>query len=155
MIEYIKGDITESPETVIVHGCNAQGKMASGAAKAIRAKWPAAYEQYRKDYEWFNNADNGLRLGFLSIAQIEDDAKWIVNAITQEFYGRDPNTVYVSYKGIENALYGVRMLLNFLELKEVAMTKIGAGLGNGDWTRIEGIINKVFNDDFTVKVYVQ
>lgn len=154
MIEYVKRDITTAEETIIVHGCNAQGKMASGAAKAIRAKWPEAYELYREEYKWFNNADSGFTLGHNSVC-LSKDYKIIVSSITQEFYGRDPNVVYVSYPAIEKALYGVRMLAKFRGLTEFAMTKIGAGLGNGDWTRIEGIINKVFNDDYTVRVYVQ
>ena len=49
-IVYKVGDITEAPEVVIVHGCNTQGAMGSGVAKAIRRKYPWAYEAYIDAY---------------------------------------------------------------------------------------------------------
>lgn len=153
MIQYIEGDLLATSERIILHGCNAQGVMGSGVAKAIKAKWPEAFDLYKKTYDWYNFADSGLRVGMV-VPCLCRDGKIIANGITQEFYGRDPKKVYVSYTGIRQVLYGTRMLMNQYETKSVAMPKIGAGLGNGDWTVIEKIINEVFNDEFTVKVYV-
>lgn len=154
MLQYVKpGNLLEAPEKIIVHGCNAQGVMASGIAKAVREKWPEAYKRYKADYEWYNNADNGIKLGYCSVAQT--DGKYIVNGITQEFYGRDPKVVYVNYGAIEKVMYGVRMLANQIGENAVAMPKIGAGLGNGDWRIIEGILQRVFQGPtITAKVYV-
>ncbi len=36
MITYKQGDLMKASETYIAHGCNAQGVMGSGVAKAIR-----------------------------------------------------------------------------------------------------------------------
>ena len=33
-------DITKATEQVIAHGCNCQGRMGAGVAKAIARKWP-------------------------------------------------------------------------------------------------------------------
>lgn len=150
MIEYIKGDLLEAPERIIGHGCNAQGKMNSGVAKAIRDKYPHAYDKYVANHKWWNNAQNGLVLGMIIPATCGD--KIIANMITQEFYGRDPNVVYVSYDAIAKAFSGLQMLARHYEETVVAVPKIGAGLGNGDWKIIEDIITRRAKE-ITVKVY--
>ena len=45
-IEYIRGDIITSLDDHIVHGCNAQGVMGSGVAKALRDEWPQIFKPY-------------------------------------------------------------------------------------------------------------
>ncbi len=65
--------------------------------------------------------------------------KVILNCITQEFYGKD-NKRYVSYDAVDECMQE----LNIYE--EIAMPKIGAGLGGGDWSVIEAIINHRLND---------
>ena len=50
-ILYKQGDLTQAEEYIIAHGCNAQGKMGSGVAKAIRREFPQAYSYYRSAYE--------------------------------------------------------------------------------------------------------
>ena len=41
------GDICSVNSGIIVHGCNAQGVMGSGVAKAIRLKYPQVFEDYK------------------------------------------------------------------------------------------------------------
>ena len=55
MIRYIKGDITKSNCDIICHQVNCQGKMNSGVAKAIRAKWPKVYEESCEIHKQFRN----------------------------------------------------------------------------------------------------
>lgn len=157
MIEYIKGDVTLAPEFVILQGCNAQGKMNSGVAKAIRDKWPEVFYQYSMEHDM-----NGLRLGDIypcfvrtrqPYIQSEYVDKVIVNGITQKYYGRDVNVVYVDYSAIRSVLYETKDLLETMNQTKIAMPKIGAGLGNGDWSKIEAMIEEVL-PDFWVKIYV-
>lgn len=157
MIEYIKGDVTLAPEFVILQGCNAQGKMNSGVAKAIRAKWPEVFYQYSMEHEAFGLALGDIHPCFVRHRETTFNnqyiTKVIVNAITQRFYGRDPNVVYVDYGAIDLALMETVDLLDHLSQTTIAMPKIGAGLGNGDWDRIEGLIKKRM-PDIWVKIYV-
>ena len=129
-IEYIKGDLLETEITNIIHGCNAQGVMGSGVAKAIRAKYPKAYQDY---YDTYNSM--GLELGDACIST-QPDGKVIYNAITQKNYGRDSSNVYVSYWAIAEVFRKV----NGSQIDEIAMPMIGAGLANGDWNVISAII---------------
>lgn len=134
-IEYRKGDLFSAaePGAIIMHGCNAQGVMGSGVAKIVKERYPEAYEAYK------HFTDKYLPSYLLGKALGIDirNGPTILNAITQEHYGRE-NTRYVSYDAVAKVfdalakIYGVNAVIN--------MPKIGAGLGNGDWNVIESII---------------
>jgi O-acetyl-ADP-ribose deacetylase (regulator of RNase III) len=147
MIVYKSGDVTLTKAPVILHGCNAKGKMNSGVAKAIRAKWPEVFIEYEKMYnQW------GLIPGS-NVYVKTDDGKLIINAITQENYGRDPNVVYVDYDAVQLCLEDARTCLDTFGHKSIAMPRLGAGLGNGDWTKISAIIEEEMKG-IDVVVYV-
>lgn len=129
-IEYVKGDLLTTDIRNVLHGCNSRGVMGSGVAKAIRAKYPRAYTDYKLKYDSY-----GLDLGSIVIS-VQDDGKAIYNAITQKDYGRDSSTVYVSYWAIAEAFRKI----DTLDIDEIAMPMIGAGLANGDWKVISAII---------------
>lgn len=149
MIEYRKGDLLDVTSGVIVHGCNMQGVMGSGVAKAVREKYPDCYARYKLSLEttleqkpklgdiiWYyhNPTNTDSRAGF-----------WIANALTQENYGRDPNKRYVNYIAIANVfkiIHNSNINQNWTPPhSDVHFPKIGAGLANGDWNIIEQIIN--------------
>jgi len=136
-IIYKQGDLLECQEKWIVHGCNAQGVMGSGVAKAIKEKYPSAFRAYRAAEEV-----RGLTLGDLSWAE-QVDGKIVFNAITQEFYGR-AGKCYVDYNAIRWMVEGLNHLASEWGVVgvHVAMPKIGAGLGGGDWNYIEIIIEE-------------
>jgi len=129
-IEYRKGDLLTTDVRHIMHGCNAQGVMGSGVAKAIREKYPEAYRDYNDMYN-----SRGLELGDV-IFSAQEDGKIIINAITQKNYGKDKNTVYVSYWAIAD----VFRKIDCSSIESVALPMIGAGLANGDWNVISAII---------------
>ena len=132
-IVYRQGDLLESTHTVLLHGCNAQGVMGSGVARQIRAKWPNVYEIYSLRHRVF-----GLTLGdIVPVATI--DGKIIVNGITQDFYGRTGDR-FVDYDAVAAVIDRVDAHVGSWGVTEVAMPRIGAGLGGGDWQVIENII---------------
>lgn len=138
-IIYKQGDLLECSESAIVHGCNAQGVMGSGVAKAIKEKYPEAYDTYKSVYE-----TKGLDLGKVLIC--DTGTKVIFNAITQEFYGRSVKRRYVNYSAIEKAFRMINSVCKVSGILHVALPKIGAGLANGDWNIIEKIIEKECTD---------
>jgi O-acetyl-ADP-ribose deacetylase (regulator of RNase III) len=145
MIKYIQGDLFETEADIIAHGCNAQGVMGSGVAKTIRDKYPEAYHEYRRWHE-----DYGLELG--SVVWATSNKKHIANCITQEYYGRD-GRVYVDYLAVRNCMMKIYLYSLTTPVLSVAMPRIGAGLGGGDWNKIEQIINEEFKDK-EVLVYI-
>lgn len=135
-IIYRKGDLLSGPEKYILHGCNAQGVMGSGVALQIKEKYPEAYEYYM-----YSHVTDGLDMGSIITVACED--RIIVHCITQEYYGRNKNCVYVDYNAVKNCLHLVNH--NF-KCADVAMPKIGCGLANGDWNIVEKIINETMVD---------
>ncbi|MFA7407872.1 MAG: macro domain-containing protein [Anaerolineaceae bacterium] len=129
MIRYVKGDLLEAPERMILHGCNCRGVMGSGVAKLIREKWPQAYEDYREKY----NRD-GLELGSM-VVSVQDDEKVIINAMTQDGYGK--TGVHVSYWAVATIAEKCGRIMGG---QSIAIPKIGAGLGGGDWNVIAAIL---------------
>ena len=139
-IEYVEGDLLASRETVIAHGCNARGVMGSGIAKSIRNEYPSTYSDYRAKYE-----STGLELGDVVVTRTLE--RTILNIISQEYYGRDPHVMYVSYDAIKKAI----LRINEMGYMRVGFPKIGAGLANGNWETISNIIEAT--SDFTPVVY--
>jgi O-acetyl-ADP-ribose deacetylase (regulator of RNase III) len=141
-IIYKTGNLLDAPEKIILHGVNASGVFRSGVAKQIREKWPWAYEEYMKAYK-----EGRLRLG--NVILCGDGAKVIGHAVTQEEYGYDGKQ-YVDYEAIKRAVAIIRISLTTLD---VAMPKIGAGLGGGDWNTISDIVEDESRDAFQPVVY--
>ncbi len=141
-IIYSKGNLLEGTEKYIVHGCNARGTMGSGVALQIKRKYPHTFRGYRKAYE--GNMDS-LQVGSVIVVQ-NPDGKIVFNCITQKYYGRSKDVVYVEYDAIRTCLLQVNKWVGTKGFLEVAMPKIGCGLANGDWDIVEQIINDTMVD---------
>lgn len=122
---------------IIVHGCNAQGKMGSGFAKELRERYPVAFLEYRKHCESYSNSI--ANVGSIAYAVINDNLI-IANAITQKFYGYDGKK-YVSYDGVDAAFKDLNKLCDNGRIVHVHFPKIGADLGGGNWNVIKEIID--------------
>lgn len=145
-IIYKTGDMFKGPEKVLTHGTNTIGRMGSGVAKIVIDHYRFAYDAYRDHYE-----KHGLSVGEIIVA--ESDDKTIINAVTQQFYGRDPNTVYVSYDGMRSCIQKINQYAKENGIADVAMPLIGAGLANGSWKVISQIIEEE-SVDFQPIVYL-
>jgi len=138
---YKNGDLLTVNSGIIVQGCNAQGVMGSGVAKLLKEKYPSCFQNYITDL------NSGHRLGDVSwssansLSVYSPDDLCIASGITQEFYGRDPNVQYVSYDAITDVFDEIFVVAKDLD-RCVNMPKIGAGLGNGDWSIIENLIEE-------------
>ena len=136
-LSYKQADLLESRCEYIAHGCNAQGVMGSGIAKAIRDKWPECYTAYRNHYEqngglklaevvWYHN--EGRLIG--EHPYVYDRERYIANCITQEFYGKTGGH-YVDYDAVITSLETVGIRAKEDNCFEVGIPLIGMGLGGG------------------------
>ena len=143
---------------VIVHGCNCLGVMGSGIAKTIKDLYPEAYAVYKEQEK-----KQGLNLGGFSWVTIPEKRITIVNLLTQAITG---GVRPVSYDAIVSGFENIRnecgkqydnLHSNSAEhgrhdpsawLSEgqtkfnISFPAIGCGLGGGDWSIVEVIINK-------------
>lgn len=152
MKQIIIGDALSHVNGLIVHGCNAQGVMGSGIALTIRNTYPTAYNEYVTTY----NQQGGLVLGQIIPVEVEPD-KWIINAITQEFFGNDGKR-YVSYEAVALAFEAVRDYARQVAqvrgfLPDIVYPLIGAGLARGNWHIIDKIIDETLGGEFNQYVY--
>lgn len=138
-IETKTGDLLSVTAGWMIQGCNSRGKMNSGIAKAVREKYPKAFEIYEEEY--FNRGGS-LVLGS-NIIYYHDKDLVIVNAITQENYGKDGRK-YVSYDAIQSCFEKLnRVITDHPEIpSEIHIPAIGAGLGGGSWNIIQAIIEE-------------
>ena len=137
-IKYEIGDLLSCPQRVIAHGCNAQGVQGKGVAKQVKEKWPNVYEIYNLRFRTF-----GLALGEIIPVQTPD-GKLILNCITQNLFRKtgDNNLVFVDYVAIRKVFELINDKVFDWDATEVAMPRIGAGLGGGDWNIISNIIEE-------------
>ncbi len=146
MITYKKGNLLNTPDKIIAHGCNALGVMGSGVALAIKTKYPRAFEIYYSFYKMHSqNIDDHL-MGYCFAAP-QNDGKVILNCITQKYAGHDGQR-YVSYDAMDSCMGHIAEYLETMQpgINAVSMPKIGAGLGGGNWEVIEAIINHRLKD---------
>lgn len=151
MLIYKTGDLLEAEEPIILHGCNARGVMGSGVAKAVRAKYPEAYDDYMAMHD-----GRGLKLGnvYWTWLDYPTGLRIVGNAITQANYGRGGNQ-YVDYDAIKTVFLWTKDFITHndaLPERPIAIPRIGAGLGGGDWDTIAEIIETTM-DDIPVVVY--
>ena len=141
----IAGNILDVTRGIIVHGCNCQGVMGAGVAKAIKEKWPRVDANYRMQYN-----DGAVFLGDIQVCTKKPDLRlfdkynsWttpdlpdeviVINAFTQFSYGTEKRQV--DYDAVSACFAKVRMIARDTGLP-VFFPKIGAGLGGGDWAEI-------------------
>lgn len=131
-MKIIKQNILNINQGIVAHGCNCQGVMGAGVAKAIRSKWPEAFQAYRdacvaKDY-------SKQLLGACIIVKITNcDNLYIANCITQHRYGSD-GKVYANIEAIKQAMKKVFEFANTTQLP-LYTVKIGCGLGGLTWNK--------------------
>jgi O-acetyl-ADP-ribose deacetylase (regulator of RNase III) len=134
MITYKKGNLLDTPDRIIAHGCNAQGVMGSGVALAVKKKYPWAFDQYYHEY-----CVNGLETG-RNLYTSHNGEVYIVNMITQNYYGKDGKR-YVSYDALDECMENLNRWMDEFYQIDVSMPAIGAGLGGGHWPIIREIID--------------
>jgi O-acetyl-ADP-ribose deacetylase (regulator of RNase III) len=159
-LKYKVGDICDALQSgevsAIGHQANCFNTMNSGVAKAIRARFPDAYDA---DCETVKG--DITKFGDSSIGTMYNDTHnmgLIYNLYGQYNYGYDAKG-YTSYPKLKQALESMRDdLLSATDYHphyfKVGFPKIGAGLGGGDWDTIAEIIDQVFDERFSVTIYV-
>lgn len=148
-VQYRVGDISTISSGCILHGCNAQGVMNSGVAGLLRRKHPKIFEDYREVYE-----QRGLQLGEVIESRLNDGGLWILNGITQEHYGRDPDIQYASIGAIAEVVKRASEFAREMGYTCLSMPQIGCGLGNAKWQEVKEVIDRNCVDSVRPIIYV-
>lgn len=132
-IVYINGNLFDTPFP-IAHGCNMLGVMGAGIARDIKFNYPQAYKDYEKH---LSSNLSGVCLGQVVSSfdvphRITGVLKTIYNLLIQPSVGRGHRQV--SYDALAEAIASLP------GQEPIAMPKIGAGLGGGDWRILASIV---------------
>lgn len=175
-IKYLIGDATVpvgDGTKIIAHICNDMGGWGRGFVLALSSRWPvekgssspeACYRRWKKQ----NHVEYPFVLGQIQTVWVEDTT-FVCNMIAQRDYrplqqGKTLlNIPNINYSSLLECLTRLKIEL-YRALNEqdfepndkisINMPRIGAGLGGGDWTKIEKIINSVFEaTELPVYVY--
>lgn len=147
MINVKIGNILLEHSGIIVHGCNCFGVMGAGVAKAIKETYPIVYIDYIT-----RGRSIGYKLGDV-IETVISDKLIICSALTQMNYGRDRNIIYVDYNAINTAFIHINRLALRTGL-DVKFPLIGSGLGNGDPSIINNIIDSKLDDSINKILFI-
>lgn len=143
-MHYIKGDLLATDCRVIIHGCNAQGKMGAGVALAIKNKYaPQLFGMYNTYLDAFRSCCRdeaeyeSTIIGRSVLFYDPNTDTYIENLISQINYGND-GKIYASVPGI---IKGLDTIIKYHStVKEFAIPKIGCGLGGLQWSSLEHLL---------------
>lgn len=152
MIRYVVGNLLEASEDVVVHGVNVLGRFGKGVAGAMAEAWPEAKDSYLRAH-----TAGRLKLGTVVWADVGSHI--VGHAVTQPTIGR--TGLHVSMSALTGcmgaiasaAVNGIPQTRLTSGFRSVAMPKIGAGLGGGDWQEIESAIESACTD-LDIAIYV-
>lgn len=156
-LHYTIGDALDTPAFILAHGTNNVGVMGAGIAAQIRKRWPTVNRAYAAACKEDDLLGTTL---LLPTGQPDGGPAWIANVMTQTL-SRVPfpkaRHRAVEYDATDAALQD---LANQLADRwpdaslTIAMPRIGAGLGGGEWSIIEAIIRSTLvAAGHTVTVY--
>jgi O-acetyl-ADP-ribose deacetylase (regulator of RNase III) len=128
-------DILTAKQGVILHGCNLQGRYASGLAAQIANRYPLAKASYLTAVE-----SGHASLGGVDFVQVDTEL-WVANAFTQTYYGRQAGVRYADPVAIAQAYARTCEWLCQQPLPPILhYPSIGAGLGGLSWQEVLGAI---------------
>ena len=135
MIEYIKGNILNVTEGIIVQQVNCKGVMGAGLAKQIRDKWPYIYDDYKARID--NAANTKELLGKTLFNNVENNL-FVASIFGQYDYGHGTKfTIYPAlFKGID-------YVFGMAEADQIPVyipKGLGCGLAGGNWDFVEAYI---------------
>ena len=140
MIQKVKIDITTVESGIIVHQVNCQGRMGSGVAKAIRAKFPSVFATYSRHCAKFSTAESFRLLGTSLLLQTQENPKISVcNIFGQLNTGTDERQT--DYCALRDGLYSLQN--GDLETPIYIPHLIGCGQGGGDWNIVFKMIEHI------------
>ena len=160
---YKTGNLLEAPVEYICHQVNCQGRMDSGIAKQIRAKWPAVYDAYHAKFQEMEDEISEMCGGFeyqLDVSEVllghmqivpVSDKQNVINMFAQQYYGYD-GLRYTSYDAFWSCLGEIKEKVP--KGRKIGFPKgIGCGLGGANWEIIKTMIIEALGEEYEVYIY--
>ncbi len=141
MIEYIEGDIFDSPAQVIVNTVNTVGVMGKGLALSFKQRYPKMFEQYKTACE-----KHQLTIGKLMLVYEADH--WLLLFPTKENW-RNPSKI----EYIEKGLFKFVNTYADKNITSVAFPRLGCGNGELNWEDVHLVMERYLKP-LPIDVYI-
>lgn len=130
MIEYIEGDIFESPAQVIVNTVNTVGVMGKGLALSFKQRYPEMFNKYKIACE-----KHLLTIGKLMLFYEADH--WLLLFPTKENW-RNPSKIEYIEKGL------MKFVNTYADknITSIAFPRLGCGNGELDWNDVKPLMER-------------
>lgn len=132
-ITYVTGDLLESDERYIAHGCNCEGKFGAGIALHIANKYPEVAEAYFQHV-----SERKFVPGTVQPVRTLVGSRTVFNMGTQYAPGRDGNYWFVALSFGNLFEHCIRN-----NIHRVGIPRIGCGIAGLEWPAVEYVINGV------------
>lgn len=126
-----EGDIFTSTAHAIGHSCNVFGVMGHGIAVDFRKRWPAMYQEYRKQALAFKFTPGDVFLW-------QEGGKLIFNLMGQNRPGKDARLEWIRHS-VNTAL----TTCDTLNIPALALPRIGSGIGGLDQDDVEKLLTEL------------
>lgn len=146
MIRFVNGDMFSATFDAYVNPVNCKGVMGKGLALEFKKRFPMNFELYK------DICDQGkLKPGYIYWTRDITTNTIIINFATKDHW-KD----YSKSEWIDSGCMKLRQYLidNPHDIKDIAIPKLGCGLGGLDWSYVRRIFFKYFNDITNVDIYV-
>lgn len=137
------GDLFDAPQLTIGHGVNTQGVMGAGVAAEFARRYPDMYNQYRKICF---NEDNWFSPGMCTTHWVSNGNRFVANLATQDLPGP-----HARYSWVTAAMVSAANAIGWNG--EIAIPRIGCGIGGLQWPIVKQSFIDAGWDNFTVVVY--
>lgn len=143
MIEYIEGDIFNSPAQVIVNTVNTVGVMGKGLALSFKKRYPEMFEAYRRACE-----KRQLTIGKLMLYYAPDH--WIMMFPTKENW-RNPSKIDYIEEGLKKFVN----TYTDKSITSIAFPKLGCGNGELSWDDVKPVMERYLKPlPITIYIYI-
>lgn len=146
MIEIINGNIFNGNDDIICHQVNTHGVMGAGIALQIKEKFPEVFAAYEEKCRDFSKYDINP-LGNVLFCFTKYFHPLIANLFSQIGMSTE-------YDALEKCL---KIVYDYCKINKTSVAipyKIGCGIAKGDWNKVYGIIEKIFDkNDVKCRIY--
>lgn len=150
MIKYIKGDILDVTDGIIVQQVNCFGVMGAGLAKQIRDKWPKVYNHYLDKVSYAPRSKD--LLGMTCWSKIDSNLS-VASIFGQYDYGH--SGTYTIYPALFKGLDFVFGISESDKLPIYIPKGLGCGLAGGNWIFVEDYIKGLdYMSDFKLDIVI-
>ena len=143
MVQIIEGDILTITNGIIGHQCNCKGKMGAGLALQVRNKYSKVYNEYLSMYK-----EGNLKLGVSQFVKVFSTL-YVANLMGQHSFGQEGT--HTDYKALTKCLQELHAFSQTNSLQVYLPYLIGCGLAGGDWSIVNGLIEKYCPDAIICK----